>query len=184
MRPMSSLKVVVVAILRQQIKMPSFQVRLTAISKFSNSLTFPVFLRVLEYYQGIMFLTTNQIAQFDVAIPSRIHISIQYASLNPDQMQQIFKGFLKPLQDRNLIEDYDGIMEWLGEDVYNLGFDGRKIRNIVTTALGLARAESKTGKGKLTKKHLKLVVSNARVFKEDFMVQYDRYINAQEKLIK
>ncbi|KAI0106666.1 P-loop containing nucleoside triphosphate hydrolase protein [Daldinia grandis] len=143
-----------------------------------------VFLRVLEYYQGIMFLTTNQIAQFDVAIPSRIHVSIQYESLKPAQMEQIFRGFLQPLEDKNLIEDYDEILEWLKEDVYDIGFDGRQIRNIVTTALGLARAERKKGKGKLNKKHLKLIVNNSRSFKLDFTVQYDRYINSQEKLIK
>ncbi|KAI0897170.1 P-loop containing nucleoside triphosphate hydrolase protein [Annulohypoxylon nitens] len=143
-----------------------------------------VFLRVLEYYQGIMFLTTNRIAQFDVAIPSRIHISIQYASLKPTQIEEIFKGFLQPLEDKSLVDDYDGILEWLKEDVYGLEFDGRQIRNIVTTALGLARAESRRGKGRLNKKHLKSVVSNVRAFKADFMVQYDRYITSQEKLIK
>ena len=61
-----------------------------------------------------MFLTTNQIAQFDVAIPSRIHISIQYASLKPVQMEEIFKGFLQPLEDKNLVDDYDGILECEG----------------------------------------------------------------------
>ncbi|KAL7789035.1 P-loop containing nucleoside triphosphate hydrolase protein [Trichoderma ceciliae] len=145
-----------------------------------------VFLRVLEYYQGIMFLTTNQIAQFDVAIPSRIHVSIRYQSLNASQMKGIFKGFIDPLNDKDLVDDYDDILEWLNDDVYSIGFDGRQIRNIVTASLGLARAEQKhkNGKGKLCKKHLKAIVYNARSFKSDFVVQYDRYITAQEKLIK
>ena len=34
---------------------------------------FSVFLRELEYYQGIMFLTTNRVKQIDDAIASRIH---------------------------------------------------------------------------------------------------------------
>ncbi|KAI0853358.1 P-loop containing nucleoside triphosphate hydrolase protein [Daldinia vernicosa] len=139
-----------------------------------------VFLRVLEYYQGIMFLTTNQIAQFDVAIPSRIHVSIQYESLKPAQMEQIFRGFLQPLEDKNLIEDYEEILEWLKEDVYGIGFDGRQIRNIVTTALGLARAERRKGKGKLNKKHLKSVVSNSLVsekVRRDKSVLNDRWKN-------
>lgn len=33
-----------------------------------------VFLRKLEYYDAIMFLTTNRVAQFDEAILSRIHM--------------------------------------------------------------------------------------------------------------
>ncbi|KAK6337267.1 hypothetical protein TWF730_002673 [Orbilia blumenaviensis] len=159
--------------------------RSPATSTDKNALV-SVFLRVLEYYQGIMFLTTNQIAQFDVAIPSRIHVAIQYQSLKPPQMKEIFAGFIKPLADDDLVEDYAEILEWLEEDVYSIGFDGRQIRNIVTTALGLARAELKRGKGKgkLTKVHLKTVINNARAFKADFLVQYDRYISAQEKMIK
>lgn len=133
-----------------------------------------------------MFLTTNQIAQFDVAIPSRIHISVRYESLKPAQMEQIFKGFLQPLDEKRLVDNYADILEWLKEDVYIIGFDGRQIRNIITTALGLARAEAKHGRGKgnLTKQHLRAVVNNTRSFKSDFTVQYDRYINAQEKLIQ
>lgn len=144
-----------------------------------------VFLRVLEYYQGIMFLTTNQIAQFDVAIPSRIHVSIQYQSLKKSQMDGIFRGFLQPLEEQGLLDKFDDIMEWLNEDVYGLGFDGRQIRNIVTTALGLARADYKfrAGKGKLNKGHLKSVVKNMRAFKTDFTVQFDRYVTSQEKMI-
>ncbi|KAI1771526.1 P-loop containing nucleoside triphosphate hydrolase protein [Hypoxylon cercidicola] len=36
-----------------------------------------VFLRQIEYYQGILMLTTNRVAQFDLAFESRIHISIR-----------------------------------------------------------------------------------------------------------
>ncbi|KAI9370165.1 P-loop containing nucleoside triphosphate hydrolase protein [Aspergillus egyptiacus] len=145
-----------------------------------------VFLRVLEYYQGIMFLTTNQIAQFDIAIPSRIHVALKYESLKKEQMQKIFEGFLDPLDNKNLIEDYEGVKEWLAEDVYGIGFDGRQIRNIVSIGLGLARADRKNNRttGKLTKRHLKRAVHNADAFKKDFLVQMDRYINSQEKMIK
>ncbi|KAI1359172.1 P-loop containing nucleoside triphosphate hydrolase protein [Xylaria arbuscula] len=141
-----------------------------------------VFLRVLEYYSGIMFLTTNQIAEFDVAIPSRIHIAIKYESLRPDQMEAIFKGFLENLRKRNLIDDYDGIMSWLKEDVYSEGLDGRQIRNVVTTALDLANAEP--GNYKLKQAHLKRAWNNTKRFTKDFDRQMERYKNDQGKLIK
>ncbi|KAF7884770.1 uncharacterized protein EAF02_005106 [Botrytis sinoallii] len=64
-----------------------------------NSLV-SVFLRVLEYYQGILMLTTNQIAQFDVAIKSRIHVAFKYEELTPDQALAIFNGFLQPLDKK------------------------------------------------------------------------------------
>ena len=40
-----------------------------------------VFLRELEYYPGIMFLTTNRVQQIDEAIASRIHLPLKYKSL-------------------------------------------------------------------------------------------------------
>ncbi|KAF5591277.1 AAA family [Fusarium pseudocircinatum] len=131
-----------------------------------------VFLRALEYYQGIMFLTANQIAEFDVAIPSRIHLAIKYESLQRTQMEAIFDSFLKDLDERNLIEDYADIKDWLDDSVYKGELDGRQIRNMVTTALGLARAESRSGGGqKLNKRHLKRAFGNISDFKRDFNTQ-------------
>ena len=147
-----------------------------------------VFLRVLEYYQGIMFLTTNQIAQFDVAIPSRIHIALKYESLNKMQMEKIFRGFLDPLDAKGLVEDYEGVLEWLKDDVYtSKNFDGRQIRNTITSALALARDQSefqRDGRGKLQKTHLKQVFGNVKTFNQDFLVQFDRYKRDQEKMIQ
>ncbi|KAH6697478.1 hypothetical protein F5X68DRAFT_257633 [Plectosphaerella plurivora] len=144
-----------------------------------------VFLRVLEYYQGIMFLTTNQIAEFDVAIPSRIHVAIRYESLKEKQMEAIFEGFLKELEDKGLIEDYEDMQDWLASVVYREGFDGRQIRNMITTALGLARAESARGKTqKLTKDHMVRAFDNVSAFKRDFNTQMQRYKDSQEKMIK
>lgn len=134
-----------------------------------------------------MFLTTNQIAEFDVAIPSRIHIAIQYESLKEEQMRKIFEGFLRKLDDNNLIEDYGGILEWLSDDVYGEKLDGRQIRNVVTTGLNLARAadgKSGKGRGRLTKHHLKDAFNNVKQFKRDFATQMQRYIDSQQKMIR
>lgn len=40
-----------------------------------------VFLRVLEYYNGLLFLTTNRVGTIDEAFKSRIHLSLYYVSL-------------------------------------------------------------------------------------------------------
>lgn len=48
-----------------------------------------VFLRVLEYYSGILFLTTNKIGNFDEASKSRIHILLYYAPLDIKQSKKI-----------------------------------------------------------------------------------------------
>jgi AAA+ superfamily predicted ATPase len=54
-----------------------------------------VFLRELEYYQGIMFLTTNRVKHIDDAIASRVHLPLRYKSLNLDDRRGIWKGFLE-----------------------------------------------------------------------------------------
>lgn len=90
-----------------------------------------------------MFLTTNQIAQLGVAIPSRINIALSYGHLKPNQMDHIIRGFIEPPERHGLV---DGIMKNMQYEVYENNFDGRQRRNIVTTVLGLARAEAKAKK--------------------------------------
>lgn len=54
-----------------------------------------VFLRTLEYHEGIMFLTTNLVNHFDPAFQSRIHISLDYPELSSDSRLTIWRNFLK-----------------------------------------------------------------------------------------
>ena len=54
-----------------------------------------VFLRELEYYQGIMFLTTNRVKQIDDAIASRIHLPLKYESLGLAARRGIWESFLE-----------------------------------------------------------------------------------------
>jgi SpoVK/Ycf46/Vps4 family AAA+-type ATPase len=63
-----------------------------------NSLV-SVFLRKLEYCQGILFLTTNRVSQFDEAILSRIHIMHRYEDLTKDARRQVWRNFLSSSGD-------------------------------------------------------------------------------------
>jgi SpoVK/Ycf46/Vps4 family AAA+-type ATPase len=75
-----------------------------------------VFLRTLEYYQGMMFLTTNRVRQIDDAIASRIHFKLKYKNLNLEQRTNIWQGFLEraatpqgaPIYSRNAFESLVG----------------------------------------------------------------------------
>lgn len=62
-----------------------------------------VFLQVLEYYSGILFLTTNRVGQLDEAFQSRIHLTLYYPSLDEKQTEQIFKVNFKKLRDTDAI---------------------------------------------------------------------------------
>ena len=50
---------------------------------------------MLEYYQGIMFLTTNRLRDFDDAMQSRIHLAFRYSSLGVGTRKGIWDTFLK-----------------------------------------------------------------------------------------
>ncbi|KAJ2968559.1 hypothetical protein NUW58_g10197 [Xylaria curta] len=58
-----------------------------------------VFLRVLEYYSGILFLTTNRVGTLDEAFKSRIHVSLYYPPLDRVQTIEIFKVNIRKLQE-------------------------------------------------------------------------------------
>ncbi|SPO01514.1 related to TOB3 (member of AAA-ATPase family) [Cephalotrichum gorgonifer] len=96
-----------------------------------------IFLRQLEYFQGILFLTTNRVETFDDAFQSRIHIALRYDSLDQKAKKAIFKIFIERVR---VLEKAD-LMPFTEEDYTNLAkydLNGRQIKNTVRTAQALA----------------------------------------------
>lgn len=126
-----------------------------------------VLLRVLEYYHGIMILTTNRINSIDIAVQSRIHLAIRYADLTKEQKQKIFGLFLEQLEPDS-INDLGGITEYVKEYGSEYKLNGRQIRNVVSSALSLARSNAKEngGDSRLSINHLKQVLSVTKDFQE------------------
>ncbi|KAG6364766.1 hypothetical protein INS49_006370 [Diaporthe citri] len=54
-----------------------------------------VFLRVVEYYEGIMFLTTNRVSTIDPAFQSRINVSLEYPELDRNSRKGIWETLLR-----------------------------------------------------------------------------------------
>lgn len=123
-----------------------------------------VLLRVLEYYHGIMILTTNRINSLDVAVQSRIHLAVRYDDLKKDQKKAIFTYYLDQLETSS-IYNRDAIDEWIEEAGSEAELNGRQIRNIVSAALALARSDK--GDGRVSKEHLKQVVRVSKEFATD-----------------
>ncbi|KAK3688629.1 hypothetical protein B0T22DRAFT_375886 [Podospora appendiculata] len=96
-----------------------------------------IFLRQLEYFQGILFLTTNRVETFDDAFQSRIHIALRYDSLDHRAKRAIFKIFI----ERVRVLEKINTMPFTEED-YNIlarhELNGRQIKNTVRTAQALA----------------------------------------------
>lgn len=49
-----------------------------------------IFLRALEYYKGVLFLTTNRVEAFDDAFTSRIHVTLHYKRLGDEERARIW----------------------------------------------------------------------------------------------
>jgi SpoVK/Ycf46/Vps4 family AAA+-type ATPase len=50
-----------------------------------------IFLRKLEYYSGILILTSNRVGVFDPAILTRVHLAVKYSPLNEEGTKNLFK---------------------------------------------------------------------------------------------
>lgn len=91
-----------------------------------------VFLRVLEYYTGILFLTTNRVATFDDAFKSRIHIPIRYTDLDTASRLQIWRNFASKVPGGVEISEKE-FAKLADHDL-----NGRQIKNVVKAAESLA----------------------------------------------
>ncbi|KAL8718385.1 MAG: hypothetical protein Q9225_004477 [Loekoesia sp. 1 TL-2023] len=107
-----------------------------------------IFLRRLEYYQGILILTTNRIKSIDTAFQSRIHFSIQYPDLDTTSRRVIWSNFIRAHSEPSEItEDHiSKLAEW--------DLNGRQIKNAVACASSLAWEESAT----LAMRHFDIVL--------------------------
>ncbi len=91
---------------------------------------------MLEYYEGILFLTTNRLLTVDTAFQSRIHIAIRYPDLTPEIRRQIWEKFIHRL-DAHEVEGKRELLDHLDDmEVWTL--NGRQIRNVLATAESLS----------------------------------------------
>ncbi|RTE85317.1 hypothetical protein BHE90_000133 [Fusarium euwallaceae] len=122
-----------------------------------------VFLRILEYYSGILFLTTNRVGAIDDAFRSRLHLTLYYPKLTKKQTKEIFKHNLERIADINANRKLNGLppFEW----------NGRQIRNAFQTVLALAEFHEK-GRGDessprvVTRKYFKIVANASTQFND------------------
>lgn len=99
----------------------------------TNAMT-GVFLRLLEYYSGIMFLTTNLRGNLDPAFLSRVSLNIDYGH-----------GLDQETRKRIWLNNLEGRGEFSEEELEKIStypFNGRRIKNIIKLALTLARANN------------------------------------------
>jgi hypothetical protein len=112
-----------------------------------------IFLRTLEYYEGILFLTTNRATSIDPAFESRIHISLEYPPLDAEARVAIWRGFLGRADDVVAGKSHAVTPDEVTQ-LSELNLNGRQIKNILKTANLLACHRSDV----LSMEHLRTVL--------------------------
>ena len=88
-----------------------------------------VFLRLLEYFQGILFLTTNRVETFDDAIQSRVHVALRYVELDHKARKEVWRMFIekcRAMEGMETVKFKDSDFESLARKTMN----GRQVRYI------------------------------------------------------
>ncbi|KAL8872076.1 MAG: hypothetical protein Q9174_002234 [Haloplaca sp. 1 TL-2023] len=125
-----------------------------------------IFLRALEYFNGVLFLTTNRVGTFDQAFQSRIHITLGLPILDQPRRTEVWMLFLEELaKSQQLTAGHIGelqkqvITTWSRQSL-----NGRQIRNNVRTALLVAEKKNEL----VSAKHFETVLRIGKEF-ENYM---------------
>lgn len=118
-----------------------------------------MFLRILEYYEGILFLTTNRLTSFDSAFKSRIHLALKYTALDHQRRKELWKLFTSRAS-KEAPEAWDEIVL---DTLAKFDINGRQIKNSVRTASTLARSMNMA----LGKEHIDIVLGTIESFEAD-----------------
>ena len=122
-----------------------------------------IFLRLLEYFQGILFLTTNRVETFDDAFQSRIHVALRFRELDFHAKKSVWKMFISRIQ---AVMPAEKIGRFTDSDLDRLArrnLNGRQIKNAVRAAQALAvDQETALGMG-----HVEEVLQVAQSFEQD-----------------
>jgi hypothetical protein len=96
-----------------------------------------IFLRSLEYYSGVIFLTSNRSNNIDSAVKSRVHMTLKY-ELNATQRIEIWTNLLKQIPPAGDIKNIDV------KTLSNADLNGRQIRNIINLTQSYSKCFNKS----------------------------------------
>lgn len=124
-----------------------------------------VFLRMSEYYRGILFLTTNRLRTMDIAFQSRVSLAIEFQALNPDLRKKIWQNFIARL-DPSEVRAKEELTNRL-DDVKTWELNGRQIFNVLKMAQSLALVEGNRH-GAMRFTHVERIAAKTLEFQDYF----------------
>lgn len=97
-----------------------------------------VFLRLLERYSGVMFLTTNRSTTIDDAVKSRISVTFKYENLDQDKRRQVWTNLCEYSKVSLTVDEINMLSR--------IELNGRQIKNAIRIAQCYSKEEGmKTG---------------------------------------
>jgi DNA polymerase III delta prime subunit len=106
-----------------------------------------IFLRLLEYYSGVMFLTTNRVTSFDPAFFSRISMAISYPKLEGHDRGIVWRnvllssGVASNQVSSNIVSEGNEIFDLNALAKYDV--NGRNIKTAVRIAQTMAMGDNR-----------------------------------------
>jgi hypothetical protein len=146
---------------------------------------------VLEYYSGILILTTNRVGEFDEAATSRIHCALYYPPFDEERALEVWQKNIERLERANENSKFPiklnpnkirkfAAQQWEAGNRWN----GRQIKNAFQTAVALAdwdnlkKSQGVPSTPNLRIKHFKAVVETSNHF-ESYLTSVRK--SAQER---
>lgn len=119
----------------------------------------PAFLQNLEYYPSLLFLTTNRADKLDIALQSRVQLTINYPNLDFASRLTIWRNFLfrRGLNTEISAKEV--------EELASIDLNGRRIKNVVKTSLVVAKNKGRGLRYEDIEKVLK--ITEALTLKQD-----------------
>jgi AAA+ superfamily predicted ATPase len=93
-----------------------------------------IFLRMLERFDGILFLTTNRGDNLDIAIKSRLSIILDYKPFTKEERQLVWKNIINHQSKTIQFELSEDDLEQLSTKPLN----GREIKHLVKMSIALS----------------------------------------------
>ena len=97
-----------------------------------------IFLRLLEYFNGVMFLTTNRVKNFDRAFHSRISLALHYGEMDDETRRKVWTNLLTAA---NIKIGKGGVNL---DTLASMPLNGRQIKNSIRLAQTIARAKGQS----------------------------------------
>ena len=111
-----------------------------------------VFLRLLEYFGGILFMTTNRGDNLDEAFLSRVTLGLHFQKPDETGQTAIWKGLLANSGIKLTEDDVQTLVGY--------GINGREIKNAINTARALAAQDGKP----VTTRHIREILDAKALF--------------------